>query len=90
VKIVKQIVVHIQQGLIRFLLLCVRSYQLFLSPLLGSHCRFHPSCSHYCQEALMEHGISNGILLTIKRILRCHPGSKGGYDPVPQKSQTNG
>lgn len=89
-KTIKQIVVKIRQSLVSFLLLCVRAYQLFLSPVLGSHCRFYPSCSHYCQEALCEHGLTNGLFFTIKRILRCHPGSAGGYDPVPKKSHPHG
>lgn len=71
------------------LLLIVRAYQLIISPVLGPRCRFHPTCSHYCQEALVEHGFFKGLALTTKRILRCHPGHPGGYDPVPKKSQAN-
>lgn len=69
--------------------LLVRAYQLIISPVLGPRCRFYPSCSHYCQEALHEHGIGKGLILTTKRIFRCHPGHPGGFDPVPKKSQTN-
>lgn len=64
----------------------VRAYQLLISPILGPRCRFYPSCSHYSQEALLEHGIIKGLWLSLKRISRCHPGSAGGYDPVPKKS----
>lgn len=75
--------------IISCLLLLVRAYQLIISPILGPRCRFYPSCSHYCQEALHEHGISKGLILTIKRIFRCHPGHPGGFDPVPKKSHTH-
>src|SRR5690554_5494983 len=64
----------------------VRAYQLIISPIVGPRCRYFPSCSHYCQEALLEHGIFKGLWLSLKRIARCHPGSAGGYDPVPKKS----
>lgn len=76
----------IQRLIIQCLWLIVRAYQLILSPILGSNCRFYPSCSHYCQEALLEHGIFKGLFLTLKRVGRCHPGSAGGFDPVPPKS----
>lgn len=61
----------------------VRLYQLTLSPLLGPRCRYWPSCSHYAAEALRVHGPLRGVWLGLKRILRCHPGSEGGIDPVP-------
>ncbi len=51
--------------------------------MLGSNCRFYPSCSSYCLEALNAHGLIKGIFLSIKRILRCNPFCKGGHDPVP-------
>lgn len=60
-------------------------YQLLLSPWLGGHCRFHPSCSVYAREALAEHGAIHGIRLGLLRILRCHPFSRGGLDPVPPR-----
>lgn len=81
----------------RLAALCVRAYQLSLSPALhalfgpGSGCRFEPSCSAYAREALVKHGFWRGGRLALKRILRCHPWSCGGYDPVPdlknQKTQ---
>lgn len=58
-------------------------YQIFISPLLGSKCRFVPTCSHYAIEALQKHGVFKGSYLAIKRILRCHPLGKSGFDPVP-------
>ena len=65
------------------LLMFVRAYQLFLSPFLGTHCRFEPSCSCYAREALTAHGAIHGTILTLGRLLRCHPFTSAGYDPVP-------
>lgn len=59
------------------------TYRCTLSPFLGGQCRFHPTCSRYALEAYREHGPILGTRLTIRRVLRCHPLSKGGYDPVP-------
>lgn len=61
----------------------IRFYQFFLSPWLGHWCRFTPSCSHYAIEAIQTRGPLLGMLLAIKRVLRCHPWCDGGYDPVP-------
>ena len=61
----------------------IRFYQIFISPLLGTHCRYVPSCSHYALEAIQKYGSIKGSILAIKRILRCHPFRPGGYDPVP-------
>ncbi|RMH26596.1 MAG: membrane protein insertion efficiency factor YidD [Planctomycetota bacterium] len=58
-------------------------YRATLSPFIGGHCRFHPTCSRYGLEAYRLHGPVRGSLLTLRRILRCHPFVKGGYDPVP-------
>lgn len=67
----------------RLLVALVRGYQYFLAPWWGSQCRFTPTCSHYAVEALERHGALGGSWLATKRILRCHPWSAGGYDPVP-------
>lgn len=67
----------------RLLIVFIRGYQLFLSPILGSNCRFYPSCSHYSKEAIERYGVFKGLVLAFSRIFRCHPWSKGGYDPVP-------
>ena len=61
----------------------VRFYQLTFSSLVGSCCRFQPTCSEYARQAIQKYGILKGGWLTIKRLLRCHPWAKGGYDPVP-------
>jgi|TARA_Y100000994_G_C15644411_1_gene422653 putative membrane protein insertion efficiency factor len=61
----------------------IRLYRIFISPLLGSNCRHTPTCSEYGIIALKKHGVFKGIFLTAKRILKCNPLFKGGYDPVP-------
>lgn len=61
----------------------IRIYQLGISPLLGSKCRYTPTCSQYGVEALKKHGLFKGGYLTIKRILSCNPWGGHGYDPVP-------
>ena len=61
----------------------IRGYQKFISPLFPPTCRFYPTCSAYVIQALQKYGFFKGSYLGIKRILRCHPGNPGGYDPVP-------
>ena len=61
----------------------IRFYRYFLSPWLGSACRFEPTCSLYALEALDHHGAARGSYLVARRLLRCHPGCAGGPDPVP-------
>ncbi|HEY9428631.1 MAG TPA: membrane protein insertion efficiency factor YidD [Gemmatimonadaceae bacterium] len=65
------------------LIFLVRGYQVVISPLLPSTCRFYPSCSAYAVEALEKHGAWRGTKLTLCRLGRCHPFHPGGYDPVP-------
>lgn len=65
------------------LIFFVRVYKVTLSPLLGDCCRFEPSCSAYCIEALRTHGAMRGTWLTVRRLLRCRPYGPSGYDPVP-------
>ncbi len=65
------------------LILLARLYQVTLSPLLGGQCRFLPTCSHYFIEAVDKHGALVGGWMGLRRLLRCHPFSRGGYDPVP-------
>lgn len=62
----------------------IRIYQLTLSSMFGANCRFQPSCSEYAYEAIVKFGIIKGSYLSILRILRCRPGAKAGYDPVPK------
>jgi putative membrane protein insertion efficiency factor len=63
----------------------IRAYRLLVSPLLGSNCRFEPSCSHFAEAAIAAHGPWRGVPLALGRLLRCHPwGGPGGYDPVPR------
>ncbi|MBF0695293.1 MAG: membrane protein insertion efficiency factor YidD [Flavobacterium sp.] len=63
----------------------VRVYQVVISPLLPSACRYSPTCSQYMIEALRVHGLLKGLWLGVSRIARCHPWSRSGYDPVPPK-----
>ncbi|AIP81868.1 membrane protein insertion efficiency factor YidD [Burkholderia pseudomallei] len=72
------------------LVLLVRGYQLFTSPMLGPRCRFHPTCSQYAIEALRTHGALNGTWLTLRRLARCHPLHPGGHDPVPARHSDKG
>lgn len=67
----------------RVLMVLVQGYRLFLSPLLGTNCRFYPSCSAYALQALSQHGALGGVYLSSARLLRCHPFCSGGHDPVP-------
>ncbi len=65
-------------------ILLIRLYQVTLSPLMGGHCRFEPTCSRYALEAYRLHGAARGTWLTVRRVLRCHPLGGHGYDPVPE------
>ncbi len=67
-------------GLIKF-------YQHAVSPVIGPSCRHYPTCSQYCVESLKTHGLTRGLLLTFKRLLKCRPGGTHGYDPVPKRDK---
>ncbi|MDD3516838.1 MAG: membrane protein insertion efficiency factor YidD [Chromatiales bacterium] len=67
----------------RLLVLLIQTYRLLLSPFVGQHCRFTPTCSCYAIEAIEHHGALRGTWLAVKRLGRCHPWCEGGYDPVP-------
>jgi putative membrane protein insertion efficiency factor len=73
----------------RGLVALVRGYQILLGPLLGGHCRFSPTCSHYAMQALEIHGAWRGSWLTLRRLAKCHPwkrlGGSSGEDPVPER-----
>jgi putative membrane protein insertion efficiency factor len=65
------------------LILLIRGYRLLLSPLLGERCRFYPSCSVYCLQAVERYGCLRGVWLGLRRLVKCHPFHPGGVDPVP-------
>jgi len=66
-----------------FFILIIKLYQLFLSPVLKKNCRFQPTCSSYMIQTIEKYGSIKGIYLGLKRLLKCHPFHKGGYDPIP-------
>ncbi len=70
----------------RPLVMLIRLYQVSLGPFLGGHCRFSPTCSQYAIESLRAHGAVRGSWLALRRVGRCHPLRRGGYDPVPGKT----
>jgi uncharacterized protein len=69
------------------LLVLVQFYRIFLSHFFGGACKFSPSCSKYAQEAIARHGARRGVVLALKRLGRCRPFTKGGFDPVPDKEE---
>ena len=66
----------------RVVVAVIRVYQRVLSPTLGQRCKFYPSCSEYAAQAISRFGILRGLVLAVHRLLRCHPWSRGGFDPV--------
>lgn len=73
----------LQRGTDKFVILLIQGYRTIVSPLFPPSCRFYPSCSAYTLEAVKKYGAGRGTWLGVRRILRCHPGNPGGYDPVP-------
>lgn len=73
----------LSRGIASLLILPIRFYQQFISPLTPPSCRYTPTCSQYAVEALRKHGPFKGFYLAVRRILRCHPWGGHGYDPVP-------
>ena len=69
------------------LILIIRFYQIFISPLTGNNCRYHPTCSAYFIKSLQIHGPIKGFFLGVKRISKCHPWGGKGFDPVPEKEK---
>jgi putative membrane protein insertion efficiency factor len=67
----------------RVLVGVIRQYRRFISPLLGRHCRYEPTCSRYAMDAIARYGAVRGTMMAVRRIGRCHPWAPGGFDPVP-------
>jgi putative membrane protein insertion efficiency factor len=74
----------------RLVLALIAGYQRLISPMLAPRCRFAPSCSTYAHEAITGHGLVRGGWLALRRVARCHPFHRGGYDPVPAPLTTHG
>jgi putative membrane protein insertion efficiency factor len=72
-----------------WLLAFVQFYKIFFSPFLGGACKFYPSCSNYAQEAIELHGARRGSWLALKRLGRCRPFTKGGFDPLPDAEDSD-
>jgi hypothetical protein len=68
----------------------IRGYQYLVSPWLGNHCRFYPSCSGYAMTAIERFGVLRGTGLALRRLMRCHPWHPGGIDPVPDTEHRHG
>lgn len=83
VPFLKKTYAQIMELLKKILLLLIRFYRAGISPLLGPHCRFQPTCSQYAIIAISRYGAVKGTYLAVRRLLKCHPFHKGGYDPVP-------
>ena len=71
------------------ILICLKIYKFLISPILGNNCRFLPSCSDYAYEAISSKGVIKGGALAIKRLTKCHPWGKSGYDPVNKQKKEN-
>lgn len=69
----------------KIIIFLVKFYQKFISPFIPKRCRFQPTCSQYMIEAIQEWGLLKGFYLGLKRLFKCHPWGKHGYDPVPKK-----
>jgi putative membrane protein insertion efficiency factor len=84
----KAILSLLNKSLCALLIMVVRAYKIMISPLIGPCCRFEPTCSTYCIEALRSHGVFKGLWLTVCRLYRCRPFGPSGYDPVPEKHKS--
>jgi uncharacterized protein len=83
-KIVRKVLKQLSFWLV---LALIKAYQWLISSFLPAHCRYAPTCSHYAVEAFEVHGIVKGLVLTLKRLMKCHPWGGSGFDPVPQIQQ---
>ena len=78
------------EKLIKFLILIIlKTYKFLISPFFGTNCRFLPSCSDYAYEVITSKGVIKGGALAIKRLTKCHPWGKSGYDPVNKQKKEN-
>ncbi len=66
----------------RILIFLIEVYQKYVSPILGNNCKYYPTCSEYAKQAIRKYGVFTGSFYAIKRIIKCNPFSKGGYDPL--------
>ncbi len=66
----------------KIFIILIEKYQKYISPMIGNNCKYYPSCSEYTKQAITKYGALKGIFYGIKRIIRCNPFSKGGYDPL--------
>ena len=66
----------------KIIIFLIKIYKKIISPIIPAHCKYYPTCSEYMVQALEKYGVIKGGLLGIKRILKCNPFSKGGYDPL--------
>lgn len=78
----------VKQWSIGLPLLSIKLYRYLISPLLGSQCRFYPSCSQYSEEVYRRFGLLKGTWLTLQRLFKCHPWHAGGFDPAPDDKTT--
>jgi putative membrane protein insertion efficiency factor len=81
----KAILSLLNKSLCAPVILVVYGYKMLISPLIGPCCRFEPTCSTYCIDALRTHGLFRGLWLTVCRLFRCRPFGPSGFDPVPEK-----
>lgn len=79
----RQAISKIESILRDTIILMIRGYRTLIRPYLGHRCRFYPTCSEFTLQSLQYHGSFQGVYLSLRRILRCHPFHAGGYDPVP-------
>src|SRR5687767_14043140 len=76
---------HVSQGAAAAVLALIRGYKVLISPLFTGCCRFHPSCADYMAEAVSTHGPARGVWLGLRRLARCQPFGRHGFDPVPRR-----
>ena len=82
---VKRVMNWLSNSAVAVLVISAKFYQLTISPLLGAHCRYSPTCSEYFIQSVQQRGLLTGTMAGLWRICRCHPFAKGGYDPVGRR-----